>query len=592
MNSIRTLGLAAALMSSTSLAMAQSVDLVFLVDESGSMAGEQVFIGDIAPTIESAIQAGGTPNVNFSLIGFGNGNGTDNDGRIVPVGGSTFGNATEFDAATDTLLLSGFLEDGYAAIDFALANVVTPGNATTFVLISDEDRDDTNAALTFGSIESALAANDIALISIVQVDITSDQGTAAIATDGTQAIISDGTGGTFAEGIDVATGIDSFAGTTEADYVDLALATNGGCVADLDFLRAGGLDAQSFAAVFETCITAAVAVVVTPGGVTTFPINQFRDLARVISSTHRGAVRQIVFYTEDAHLAEMMSTQGMSVIDNALGFEKMRLFGVATGMRGDYDYGAGNNADIDYSGGGFIVGADFTSAVSGGMARGSLSFGFDRVTGDMPETMGMVETSSYTLHGTYGYYEDTGWYVLADLQFGYHDFENMRMTGGGTATATPDVRAFTGELEAGYRMEMAGGPISAVTPFFGLGFGNYDVNTYVEDTGTELEDWTNTVGYGILGVRGEAATPVTAGDLYAAFELAGRISFDDSDDVVDLVGGGGAAVVDGVSDDEIAVTIELGLDLDTDSKIFARYDGGFSDVIEQHAINVGFRHAF
>ncbi|MEM6276917.1 MAG: autotransporter outer membrane beta-barrel domain-containing protein, partial [Pseudomonadota bacterium] len=246
----------------------------------------------------------------------------------------------------------------------------------------------------------------------------------------------------------------------------------------------------------------------------------------------------------------------------------------------------------DYSGGGFLVGADFTSPVSGGMARGSLSFGFDRVTGDLPGTMSMVDTSSYTLHGTYGYYEDTGWYVLADLQFGYHDFENMRMTAAGISTSTPDVRAFTGELEAGYRVEMAGSSLKAVTPFVGLGFGRYDVNNYVEDTGIELEDWTNNVGYGIVGVRGEAEAPVSAGNLYAAFEFAGRISFDSSDDLVDFVGGGGTAVVDGVTDDEFAITVELGLDIDADSKVFARYDGGFSEVVEQHAINVGFRHAF
>ncbi|MEM6277517.1 MAG: vWA domain-containing protein, partial [Pseudomonadota bacterium] len=377
MNSLRKFGLTAALLSSTSMASAQSVDLVFIVDESGSMGGEQVFIGDIAPSIESAIQAGGTPNVNFALVGYGNGSGVDDSGRVVPVGGMTFGSATQFDTATDTLLLSGAFEDGYAAIDFALNNVVTPGNATTFVLITDEDRDNGDPNLTFGSIQADLLANDIALISIVSANIESDQGTSAIATNGTQAIISDGTGGTFAEGFDPTTGIIFAAGTTEADYIDLALSTNGGCVADLNFLRSGGVDAQAFASVFETCITSAVAVVVTPGGVvTTFPINQFRDLARVISSTHRGAVRQVVFYTEDAHLAEMMSTQGMSIIENAFGFENVRVFGIASGVRGEYDYDPGNNADIDYSGGGFLVGADFTSPVSGGMARGSLSFGF------------------------------------------------------------------------------------------------------------------------------------------------------------------------------------------------------------------------
>lgn len=593
MNSLRTFGLTAALLSSTSMASAQSVDLVFIVDESGSMGGEQQFVGDIAPTIEAAIQAAGTPNVNFGLIGYGNGVSGDNEGRIVPVGGMTFGNATEFDTATDTLLLSGAFEDGYAAIDFALANVVTPGNATTFILITDEDRDNGDPSLTFGSIQADLLANDIALISIVQADIVSDQGTVAIATNGTQAIISDGTGGTFSEGIDVATGVSSFAGTTEADYIDLALSTSGGCVADLDFLRSGGVDAQAFASVFETCITDAVAVVVTPGGVvSTFPINQFRDLARVISSTHRGAVRQVVFYTEDVHLAELMSTQGMSIIENAFGFENVRVFGLATGVQGDYDYDPGNNADIDYSGGGFLVGADFTSPVTGGMARGSLSFGYDHVAADLPETMSRVDTSSYTIHGTYGYYEDTGWYVLADLQFGYHDFENLRMTAAGISTSTPDVRSFTGELEAGYRLEVTGSPLKVVTPFVGLGFGNYDVNNYSEDTGIELEDWTNSVGYGILGVRGEATASVDAGQLYAAFELAGRISFDDSDEIVDVISGTGAAVIDGVTDDEFAVILELGLDIDSDSKIFARYDGGFSDVIEQHAINIGFRHAF
>lgn len=106
-------------------ASAQSVaNLIFAVDESGSMGGEQDFLGDFAADIDTALGGAGFSTVNFGLTGYGSGIGgsqsADNLGRSFDVGGDLFGNAADFATATDNLVLSGFFEDGYSAIDFIL----------------------------------------------------------------------------------------------------------------------------------------------------------------------------------------------------------------------------------------------------------------------------------------------------------------------------------------------------------------------------------------------------------------------------------------------------------------------------------------
>src|SRR6056297_2298204 len=154
-------------------AMAQSTaNLIFAVDESGSMGGEQTFLGNFASDIETALSGSGFSTVNFGLTGFGNGIGgdfgADNLGRLIEVGGDFFGDASEFATATGNLVLDGGFEDGFSAIDFILRTYpITVGASTTIILVTDEDRDDGNPSLSFGSISDDLNDLGVNLITVV-----------------------------------------------------------------------------------------------------------------------------------------------------------------------------------------------------------------------------------------------------------------------------------------------------------------------------------------------------------------------------------------------------------------------------------------
>ncbi|MEM6727344.1 MAG: autotransporter outer membrane beta-barrel domain-containing protein, partial [Pseudomonadota bacterium] len=418
-------------------------------------------------------------------------------------------------------------------------------------------------------------------------------GQSAIATNGSLAFVPDGAGGATAEPYDPATGIVSASGTTEADYINLALGTPSGCAVDLNFLRAGGIDAQAFTDVFTTlCVLTAAT---SSGGPTTLPLNQFRDIARVIAANHRGIVKQVIIVRGDSpagqHFSSKMSDSGTKVTENAFGMEEMRLFGAFTGVTGEYD-DTGNNVGIDYHGGGLLFGGDYTTETeSGGTMRYALSLGYDEVQGDLEGSDSTSDSKGITIGGTASYFDPQGWYVLGDLQFGFHDFSNKREVGSSFASSDPKVRSFTTEVEAGYTYALEG-PLQTITPFAGLGFGRYEVSDYEEDTGIEIDDFTTDVGYAIVGVRGNSTIPSDMGDYYAAFEVAGRINLFSDDETAEFVSGTGTAIVDGVEDDSLAVTLEVGYDVDEKSRLFARYSGNYSEVVQQHSLNLGYQYNF
>jgi hypothetical protein len=162
--------------------------------------------------------------------------------------GQRFGTAAEFNTATSGLVLTGANEDGYAGINFALNNYTfRAGSARNMILVTDEDRDNTNAALTFASITSALQAQSVLLNVVVNNGFRCGDNSVAFGiSSGGIGYKANGAGGfTTCTGATVGAG----AGTTNADYVQLALGL-GGAAWDLNALRAGGLTAQSFTAAF------------------------------------------------------------------------------------------------------------------------------------------------------------------------------------------------------------------------------------------------------------------------------------------------------------------------------------------------------
>lgn len=228
-------------------ALPTTSDVIVVIDESGSMAGEQAFIGPTIVDIDNALQAAGLTNNQYGLVGFG-GSGSGTLGRDVSGG---FVDAATFDAATGNLVTSGGFEDGYAAIDFAFNSgnyaFRTGDVATNVILITDEDRDNGDASLSFSSILGEFTSRNALLNVVVNAQLQDGTGSTALGVDdqGT-AYVADGTGGFI-----TATGgsaLNGF-GSTVADYVTLGLNT-GGAAWDLNQLRAGGTTAQSFSQAF------------------------------------------------------------------------------------------------------------------------------------------------------------------------------------------------------------------------------------------------------------------------------------------------------------------------------------------------------
>lgn len=261
----RIIGIVSAgmLLSAQAQAIGAFADVIVLVDESGSMSTEHAWIGATILSLEAGLAAAGVGTGvdanRYALVGFG---GTSSSGHLLGHDHGGFTNAAGFDTNTGTLTLSGGLEDGYDAIDHALGLSIRAGASFNIILITDEDRDNAGNTLTFNGILNAMKAQDAILNVVVNNPFFESDGmTAAIGVDSDGfAYTKDGSGGfTTSVGGIVGNGF----GTTEIDYVPLALGTNGAAW-NLNDLRAGGLTADSFTAAFIEIKVAEIVEDVTP----------------------------------------------------------------------------------------------------------------------------------------------------------------------------------------------------------------------------------------------------------------------------------------------------------------------------------------
>jgi hypothetical protein len=251
---------------------ATTADVLFVIDESGSMSGEHAWLGTMVTSLDTQLGLAGVTGNRYGLIGFGNGlGGGANSGRTINVGGGLFGTAAQFATATGSLVTSGSTEDGYAGINFGLNNYAFRGGAAVnVILVTDEDRDNSNAALTFASTLAALNGDGALLNAVVNGSFRTSSTAVALGHDSdSNAYVANGLGGFTIGAAGSATGT----GTTIADYYNLALAT-GGAAWDLNQLRAGGNTGVSFTKAFvdvkvQEIVVQPVPVPGTPdGGVT------------------------------------------------------------------------------------------------------------------------------------------------------------------------------------------------------------------------------------------------------------------------------------------------------------------------------------
>jgi len=238
------------------------VDFVVVMDESGSMVGEQIFILQAVPLIDEALKARGfgndTTDLNlFAAIGYG---AADPTPRVV----TDFTDSATF-VATTSFFLSGGTEDGYDGIIATNESLSFRSDAVkNIVLVTDEDRDVFDSGDTRADVLDLILGLDAILNLVVNVRIENDgvqqiglcyneteDGSGTLTTSFVQGVDDDGNPvGIPMDGGAVVSGF----GTTIPDYVDLLdeldAARFAGCVFDLNILRAGGNASAAFAQTF------------------------------------------------------------------------------------------------------------------------------------------------------------------------------------------------------------------------------------------------------------------------------------------------------------------------------------------------------
>jgi len=572
-----------------------NAEVVFLVDESGSMGGEHNFLPGFVTDLEAQLAGNGVTS-QFGLVGYGNGlGGGANLGRTFPVGTGLLGNATEFGVAAGNLVLSGGFEDGYSAIDFALQNYpAMAGVSRTFVLVTDEDRDNGNNALDFNSLRTALNNQGISLVVIVNGNITTNQGAQALATDGTTAFVQNGAGFVTAPLGSTAGGF----GTTDADYIQLALQTPNGCAADLNQLRAGGQTATAFAAVLQQCLAAA-AVGAPPPTINNLFLNVYRDSVFAIQLSIDNQISQIVQVDPTSDLivnALAQATDDTAIIEDILNVEGLRAYIIFDYMSGDFD-AFGNNKQFDYDGGGVVVGVDYTQDNLLGLGE-TTTFGiagaYHVLNNSVSVPLGSLDTNTFSAQLYAQVKMPEGVYGRANAQFSFTSYDQRRIVGATVFGADPNGFAFSGDIEAGYAFDdlLPAEPEFGlfVTPFASIGIDYRSVDGFQETNGGVLVasfDDTSLMARigGRLTLTYDADADTT---LFFGVEVAGLFDLLDDDQIV-LINNGAlpSERIEAVDDVTLQLGVNAGARIGDMTSLFVGYDAGISANAFQNTVAGG-----
>ena len=227
-------------------ATARFADIVVLMDESGSMSGEQAWMRFAVPGLDAGLQARGLIGNAFGLVGFSAFSApAPSRLRTFDVGNGLLGTSSDWVLASNGLVDRGDIEDGWAAIAATSSYPFRGSAARNLILVTDEDRDNTNAGLSFEGLLAAMKATNTLLNVVVNHTFRCGDRSLALGIVGTTGYKADGSGG-FAKCEGAFRNPTGFAGE---QYVDLALATGGGAW-NLNYLRSGGVTADSFSAAF------------------------------------------------------------------------------------------------------------------------------------------------------------------------------------------------------------------------------------------------------------------------------------------------------------------------------------------------------
>ena len=230
-----------------------AADIIFVVDESGSMAREHRWIREEVQILDQSLKRNGVGagerfNL-FALVGFGR----NTPSEILGTTLTQLTSASDFVEVSNSLMLTGTFEDGYAAIDYALENIATrPNTVKRIILVTDGDREVLRSDLSRDIIEKRLSEAGFVLDVVVNQAFIIQPLTYAIGISTQSAyLLNTSSVDLFSvlEREDVTPSSDYTFGNTFEDYVELALGL-GGSVWDLNQLREGEVFTRAFTNIF------------------------------------------------------------------------------------------------------------------------------------------------------------------------------------------------------------------------------------------------------------------------------------------------------------------------------------------------------
>ncbi len=229
---------------------AKTADVVVLMDESGSMSGEQTWMSSTIGSLDAALVGANVTNNRYGLVGFGSAMNAPTYVRSISVGGGQFGTSAQYQTASSSLRVDGSVEDGFAAINMANTYSFRSDAARNYILVTDEDRDITQASSTFATMLSSLKGTGSLLNAVVNASFVCGDGRAALGLDSQGHGYVVGANGTYSTCTGATNKAGYSFGTTVTDYVSLAL-QSGGAAWDLNVLRSGGNNALAFSKAFQ-----------------------------------------------------------------------------------------------------------------------------------------------------------------------------------------------------------------------------------------------------------------------------------------------------------------------------------------------------
>jgi len=590
-------------------AFAQSTsDIVFIVDESGSMAGEQAFLENFVPTLDRNLSDSGI-QARYGLVGFGE-RGANELGVIYNVGGGQFGTAGQFsNSVAANLDTSGSFEDGYSAIDVAANGYnFAPNSSVVLVLVTDEDRK-SNGSNTFDpmTVQQQLAGinGGATLVGILSTDITGSMGQAAIGSNGTEAFLVDAAGnvtqvplGTVTPG----TGFDN--ANIVDDYVNPAFATQNGCIADLGRLRAGGDPADGFASVFNLCLARAATG---GGGTLSHPLlSVIRDLGMTYARSYARAasLRMDGLDGGGAHRGAGYTPQRGEVAVDAYGIEGLRMFVDFRAIEGDSDE-HGNNIGYDYSGYSISAGIDKSFDMPAGSFLNSgligISVNTSDYSGDGNGGEGSVGVEGYgaSLYG--GVESLSGFYGDAHVGYSVLDISSDRISGTSSFSGDTDASLLTAGLRLGYDFPArlanpVRGRSLSFGPYASLNYSRLDIDGFDEgNNGLQVADYDSDRLDGEIGLRGQIGMEVNGATAFAKGRIGYRHDFMDDEHSVGLAtasGATGSQQIDSSHESAFVLGLGLGAAVNRNLTVAVEYDGQYGDDLREHGILARVRLAF